>query len=145
MFHIVALLLFSSIMFAAVYQFWFNKNDITYRGLYCRATVLRSEWSCENGGFRRHNSWCTVFLWQQCISSRIPVTRISEDGGFRRRNSWCTLLLSLQCISSPFAVTCIAVMGKSSCAFVLQCMSLYIVVMSVQHCAFVSTVYLFMN
>ena len=28
MFHIVTLLLFSSIMFAAVYQFWFNKNDM---------------------------------------------------------------------------------------------------------------------
>jgi len=28
MFHIVMLLLFSSIMFAAVYQFWFNKNDM---------------------------------------------------------------------------------------------------------------------
>jgi len=28
MFHIVTLLLFSSIMFAAVYQFSFNKNDM---------------------------------------------------------------------------------------------------------------------
>ena len=28
MFHIVTLLLFSSIMFAAVYQFRFNKNDM---------------------------------------------------------------------------------------------------------------------
>ena len=27
MFHIVTLFLFSSVMFAAVYQFWFNKND----------------------------------------------------------------------------------------------------------------------
>jgi len=26
MFHIVTLLLFSSVMFAAVYQFWFNKK-----------------------------------------------------------------------------------------------------------------------
>jgi len=28
MFHIVTLFLFSSIMFSAVYQFWFNKNDM---------------------------------------------------------------------------------------------------------------------
>jgi len=27
-FHIVTLLLFSSIMFSALYQFWFNKNDM---------------------------------------------------------------------------------------------------------------------
>ena len=30
MFHIVTLLLFSSIMFAAVYQFWINNNDMKY-------------------------------------------------------------------------------------------------------------------
>ena len=80
MFHIVALFLFSSILFAAVYQFWFNKNDMSYIGLYCRATVLSSEWSSENGRFRRHNYRCTVFLWQQCISSWIPVTRSSAWG-----------------------------------------------------------------
>ena len=28
MFHIVTLLLFSSIVFADVHQFWFNKNDV---------------------------------------------------------------------------------------------------------------------
>jgi len=34
MFHIVTLLLFSSIMFAAVYQFSFNKNDIMMMMIY---------------------------------------------------------------------------------------------------------------
>jgi len=53
---------------------------MSYIGLYCRATVLSSEWSSENGRFRRHNYRCTVFLWQQCISSWIPVTRSSAWG-----------------------------------------------------------------
>ena len=75
-----------------------------YIWLYCRASVLRSEWSSENGGFRRRNSWCTVFLWQQCISWWIPVKRSSEDEGIRRRMNCCDedvklcVHLCLQCI-----------------------------------------------
>ena len=34
MFHIVTLLLFSSIMFAAVYQFWLNKNDMIMKQIW---------------------------------------------------------------------------------------------------------------
>jgi len=34
MFHIVTLLLFSSVMFDAVYQFWFNKNDMIMMIMY---------------------------------------------------------------------------------------------------------------
>ena len=34
MFHIVTFLLFSTVMFAAVYQFWFNKYDIMMNKLH---------------------------------------------------------------------------------------------------------------
>jgi len=43
--------------------------DEEVKELHCRVSVVMSEWSSEDGGFRRLNSLCTVLLYLQCISS----------------------------------------------------------------------------